>query len=140
MYSAEWGSWGGDVDNSCFRTKRKSSTVNPSPPPSRRSWRRHSCRCSRFLRSCGQDERSSISIPPPPPKREREGPNVVKALNPFQEIARRLQGSIDFGDVQLLKPWLAQLSSISLELSNSCSWQKVRSPSHHEFMRVSSIW
>src|SRR6267154_1956158 len=58
VYSAEWDSFDEDVDNSCERARKKSSTVNPSPPPSRKSCRRHNCRC---ISSPRQLERENFS-------------------------------------------------------------------------------
>src|SRR5216684_9182638 len=48
VYRAEWDSFDDDVDNSCSRARKKSSTMKPSPPPLYRSCRRNSCRCISF--------------------------------------------------------------------------------------------
>src|SRR6266853_5379484 len=47
-YIADWESFDGDVDKSCFSAIKKISTVKPSPRPLQRSWKRHNCRCTTF--------------------------------------------------------------------------------------------
>src|SRR5216683_5961666 len=48
MYSADWDSLDGDVDNSCLSAIKKISTVKPRPAEKQISSKRHSCSCTRF--------------------------------------------------------------------------------------------
>src|ERR1700733_7812631 len=56
VYCAECDSFDEDVDNSCERPRKKSSTVKPSPP-SCKSCRRHNCRCISSL--CSGNEKGN---------------------------------------------------------------------------------